>query len=740
MAESLAFQDQIFIDHLREALWGRSISFASVMVGAGFSLNATPVGSGVRNMPTWATLIEKLVDDLYPPDNKAVARQRDNALMSTKAASGMQRLPAEYEAAYGRDRLEQRLIDFVPDLSFEPSPLHRLLLTLPWRDVFTTNWDTLLERAVRRLPERGYQIIAAPSELSRSGQPRIVKLHGTIPHVRPFIVTEEDYRSYPDRFAPFVNLVRQGAMECVLCLVGFSGSDPNFLAWTGWVRDQLGAYRPQIFLVSHDNPSQSLRLLLEGRGIRVIDLSRLPGLETGPSDQRHSTALEWFILNLQAGRPSLDPSMWPDPPHNLPPVGPAGLPPIPPASGPRPPSKPKHVPGELTVTLATEWALYWRQTRASYPGWLIAPDDVRRRVLTEIQWNVFRVTRAISGACLTIRLLALRELIWQLDVALVPSPDELNELVLKTLRDVLELSKRLDEAEEISAQRISRIVTPHELHDGNKLSEQDNAERKIWVDPDAIAAAFVELVFVALRRARELGDSAEFDRWSSVLASSRFFDPGIWPRLCYERCLLASGRLEHKALGEALRDWGEDDGGDTYFAIRRAGILGEIGQTTEADRVCTKALAEIRQSQPRGGGHIPTLSREAWALVLFQSLRWACAHSLNASDLSAARLTADECRRRWQEIQALTGSPWDDMSRLEDRMRTILLASRERKSEASSAGSTAEAAGAWDDFSVPLQALRLCDVSGLQARAGEVGIAQELRILAIKRLLAERSG
>ena len=157
------------------------------MVGAGFRLNAAPIGCGIRNMPTWATLIEKLVDDLYPPDDKAVARQRDSALMSTKAASGMQRLAAEYEAADGRDRLEQRLIDFVPDLSFEPSPLHRSLLTLPWRDVFTTNWDTLIERAARRLPERGYQIIATPSELSRSGQPRIVKLHGTIPHVRPAI-------------------------------------------------------------------------------------------------------------------------------------------------------------------------------------------------------------------------------------------------------------------------------------------------------------------------------------------------------------------------------------------------------------------------------------------------------------------------------------------------------------------------------------------------------------------------
>src|SRR5208337_2408851 len=112
MADNLVFQDQIYIDHLREALWDRSVSFASVMVGAGFSLNAEPIGSGLSRMPTWRELVTQLIDDLYPAADKDAAWHRSNARMSVTATSGMLRLAEEYEVAFGRDHLDQRLMQF----------------------------------------------------------------------------------------------------------------------------------------------------------------------------------------------------------------------------------------------------------------------------------------------------------------------------------------------------------------------------------------------------------------------------------------------------------------------------------------------------------------------------------------------------------------------------------------------------------------------------------------------------
>ena len=159
-------------------------------------------------------------------------------------------LAHEIEAAFGRPALNQMLREAIRDLQHEPSPLHVKLLDLPWSDVFTTNYDTLLERACRSVISQRYDIIVDPEDLGHSTRPRIVKLHGSLLSDRPFIVTDEDYRRYPQTFAPFVNTVLQSLLENTLCLIGFSGDDPNFLQWIGWIRDSLGhESSPKMYLI-----------------------------------------------------------------------------------------------------------------------------------------------------------------------------------------------------------------------------------------------------------------------------------------------------------------------------------------------------------------------------------------------------------------------------------------------------------------------------------------------------------
>ena len=46
-------------------------------------------------------------------------------------------------------------------------------------------------------------------EIPLANRPRIVKLHGSFPASFPLVFTEEDYRTYPTKFAPFVNTVQQ---------------------------------------------------------------------------------------------------------------------------------------------------------------------------------------------------------------------------------------------------------------------------------------------------------------------------------------------------------------------------------------------------------------------------------------------------------------------------------------------------------------------------------------------------
>ena len=192
--------DQVHINQVRNALWCRPTSRASVMVGAGFSQNATKARLNASNLPTWREITQQICRRLYLSQDGA--RQRD-ALEEASATSGFLRLAQEYQAVFGRSALNDLIKNLVRDSDFRPGDMHRRLLSLPWCDVFSTNWDTLLESARISVTNRPYSVVRTTADLASSGPPRIIKLHGSFPSHYPFIVTEEDYRTYPREVCSF---------------------------------------------------------------------------------------------------------------------------------------------------------------------------------------------------------------------------------------------------------------------------------------------------------------------------------------------------------------------------------------------------------------------------------------------------------------------------------------------------------------------------------------------------------
>ncbi len=146
------FPDQRSLNHVRDALWRRP-SQASVMIGSGFSRNARKNRPDAPDIPLWPDLADAL--------SKSLSTSRDQ---NRRARSMPLELAQEYERAFGRARLHQFLIESVRDEDFSPGEPHLRLLKLPWRDVFTTNWDTLLERC-RPVPERAYTLVTSADHL-----------------------------------------------------------------------------------------------------------------------------------------------------------------------------------------------------------------------------------------------------------------------------------------------------------------------------------------------------------------------------------------------------------------------------------------------------------------------------------------------------------------------------------------------------------------------------------------------
>lgn len=254
------------MDYIREIAEAMSADHAALMVGAGFSKNADKISSTDKYFRKWNELADIFYETLYG-EKEEPGKEYNNPL----------RLAQEVEITVGRPKLEKILKIAIPDEEYGPSEVYTKLMELPWRDVFTTNYDTLLERAADKVSARRYNVVVNQEDLVNSNDaPRILKLHGSFPSQRPFIITEEDYRTYPTKFAAMVNTVQQALLENIFCMIGFSCEDPNFLNWIGWIHDNLGKSSSQkIYMISVEHISEVKQKVLFDKNIIVVDLEKL---------------------------------------------------------------------------------------------------------------------------------------------------------------------------------------------------------------------------------------------------------------------------------------------------------------------------------------------------------------------------------------------------------------------------------------------------------------------------------
>ena len=564
----MSFPDQSHINRVRDALWQRSDGGASVMIGSGFSRNALKARPDANDPPTWRDVAKAVYAKLYPQDGDGDPGT---------ATSDFLRLAQEYEAAFGRGDLHRFLGELIRDDDFLPGDLHIRLLSLPWRDVFTTNWDTLLERARTSVAGRAYSVVRNMDEIPLANRPRIVKLHGSFPSPFRLIFTEEDYRTYPTKFAPFVNTVQQAMMETVFCLIGFSGDDPNFLQWSGWVRDNLGDAAPKIYLAGWLNLSSHRRRMLEDRKVVPIDLALHPKAGEWPEHLRHQYATEWLLHTLERGRP-YDVSEWPSRPswQHLP--VPELIQPVEEVFS----DEPKDEPNEQ---FSVEDILnVWTHNRTVYPGWLAAPATARASMDWQTGLWESRILHKLPDFTPVDRLKAIRELVWRREILLDPISYELNSAA----QDVLKL-----------------IDCQNRTIDGNNdLGIEWGPVREAW---RTVALALVTA-------ARHSLDQNIFEQRIEALLPFLQDDIYVDHRIRHERCLWAMYSMDFEALDGLLKDW-RTENCDPVWMMRKAALLFEIGQFDEATELSERALSTIR-GMPTGDLSLAGPSRESWALWL----------------------------------------------------------------------------------------------------------------------------
>lgn len=180
----------------------------AVFAGAGLS-----AGVGFVD---WASLLKPFATELGLDS----AKERDNlvklAQFSVNAKGG------------NRHHLNQALIEAFPVLA-KPGQNHEILAKMPISTYWTTNYDTLIETALRK-ERKAVDIKWNDSHLPASNARRdavVYKMHGDIGTPNEAVLTRDDYESYAHKHPGLINALLGDLTVKTFLFVGFSFTDPN---------------------------------------------------------------------------------------------------------------------------------------------------------------------------------------------------------------------------------------------------------------------------------------------------------------------------------------------------------------------------------------------------------------------------------------------------------------------------------------------------------------------------------
>lgn len=488
------------LDHIKRYL---DEGKAAAMVGAGFSKNARMPEAA--EMKDWNALGVEFYKRLY-------GEPKPESLLFQNPIN----LATQVEASFGRHELDNMIQQSLPDDAIVPSQLHVDLLNLGWHDLFTTNYDTLLERACLNA-DHPYTIVYNKDTLLYSVSPRIVKLHGSFPNIRPYIITEEDYRTYPQRYPEFVNTVRQALIENLFCLIGFSGDDPNFKSWLGWLRDVMGQQISPAYFITYDkNFHDSRRNLLAKQKIEVLNLYELQFVN-GIQE-----AFDFFFTYLKVESST----QW---------------------NG-RINERSQKIESAEQIRQRTK---VMAEIRNRYPNWLVLPmkyyDDFRDVKSDMIFWKKITELEGISSQEW---LQFLYELKWRLEVSLTPIGADWYVSAIETL----------------------------------SFEEQD--DKNIIID----------LKLALLNHYRVIGKEEEYTELVEKLSGYKGqFKPEQIRRFFYDRCLMASSKMQYEQLRTYLTEWQVFDT-DFVGALWKSAMLMEADMKSEALNLLNRASTQVRKT------------------------------------------------------------------------------------------------------------------------------------------------
>lgn len=159
-------------------------------------------------------------------------------------------------------------------------------------NIYTTNYDNLIETANELTEHSVFEkepIVTSERLSNQVSKKNIIKIHGSLNSEKDgfgfdgdnnlcYIIAQEDYDTYFNKHEAFSYMMRIAMLSGKFCLLGFSGTDANYLAWLKWMREIIVKEKNttdiKIYLVSVDkqDSSKELSLFNKNHHIEVLYL------------------------------------------------------------------------------------------------------------------------------------------------------------------------------------------------------------------------------------------------------------------------------------------------------------------------------------------------------------------------------------------------------------------------------------------------------------------------------------
>ena len=203
------------------------------------------------------------------------------------------------------------------------------------------------------------------------------------------------------------------------------------------------------------------------------------------------------------------------------------------------------------------------------------------------------------------------------------------------------------------AEQMQAVVAAYspfpESHNESDASARLDAEQGASLDWKTIGECWVSLAFAFAREAREDQDRDRFRHWMNQLQPLLDRRPDWAARWHHEESLFRLSQFNEPGVREILDRWPATPD-QPFWQVKRAAMLAELGELSEAERLAEEALTRIRARSVPFSVDYRLLSQEGWTMLTLREIK-------QSRTLSRSASTYGNYRDRWEKLAGFRCNP-----------------------------------------------------------------------------------